>query len=71
MASQIDPRNLELEEQIVRTRKDVQEIEQISAQTRKLFAESKVVSVAAVSQAFLAAAALSGAGAAIAKLFFP
>ena len=71
MASQIDPRGLDIEEQIVRIRKAQQEIDQISAQTRKLLAESRVVSYATIFQGFIAIAALIGAGAAIAKLFFP
>jgi hypothetical protein len=71
MASQIDPRGLDIEEQIVRIRKAQQEIDQISAQTRKLLAESKVVSYGAIFQGFIAVAALLGAGAAIAKLLFP
>lgn len=78
MASQIDPRGLDIEEQIVRIRKAQQEIDQISAETRKLLAdankvnlEANVVTYATVFQGFLAIAALLGAGAAIAKLFFP
>ena len=71
MASQIDPRGLDIEEQIVRIRKAQQEIDQISAETRKLLAESRVVSYGTIFQGFIAVAALIGAGAAIAKLFFP
>jgi hypothetical protein len=71
MATQIDPRGLDIEEQIVRIRKAQQEIDQISAETRKLLAESRVLSYATIFQGLIAIAALLGAGAAIAKLFFP
>ena len=71
MATQIDPNGLNIEEQIVRIRKAQQEIDQISAETRKLLAESRVVSYSTIFQGLIAVAALLGAGAAIAKLLFP
>ena len=71
MATQIDPRGLDIEEQIVRIRKAQQEIDQISAETRKLLSEAKVISFASVFQGLIAIAALLGAGAAITKLYFP
>ena len=71
MATQIDPRGLDIEGQIVRIRKTQQEIDQISTETRKLLAESRVVSYAVIFQGLIAIAALLGAGAAIANLYFP
>jgi hypothetical protein len=45
--------------------------EKAIAEVRKLAADTRVVSVATVFQGLIAVAALIGAGAAIAKLFFP
>ncbi len=71
MATQIDPRELDLQEQLVRIRRAVYESDKFSAETRKLLVESKTISFATIFQGFIAVAALLGAGAAIAKLFFP
>jgi hypothetical protein len=71
MATQMDERELDLQEQLARIRQMGAEHDRIAAETRKLFAESRVVSVATIFQGFIAVAALLGAGAAIAKLFFP
>ncbi len=71
MASKLDTYQLDLEEQLVRIRRQAEESEKFSAETRKLLAESKAISLATVFQGFIVIAALMGAGAAIAKLFFP
>ncbi len=71
MATQIDPKEFDLQEQLARIRKIQEESDKFSAETRKLLAESKTISLATVFQGGIAIAALLGAGAAIAKLFFP
>ncbi len=71
MASQIPPGELDLQEQLVRIRRAIVESDKFSVETRKLLAESKSVSAATIFQGALALAAVLGAGAAIAKLFFP
>ena len=71
MATQIDPNKLDFEERFARLRLMIEESEKFSAETRKLVAESKSLSLATVFQGAIAIAALLGAGAAIAKLFFP
>ena len=71
MASQLDPYRLDLEEQLIRIQRAREESEKFSAETRKLLVESRTISIATVFQGFIAVAALLGAGAAIAKLFFP
>jgi hypothetical protein len=71
MATQLDPRELDLQEQLVRIRLAVYESDKFSAETRKLLAESRTISMATIFQGGIAVAALLGAGAAIVKLFFP
>ena len=71
MATQIDPKEFDLHEQLARIRKIQEESDKFSAETRKLLAESRTISLATVFQGAIAIAALLGAGAAIAKLFFP
>ena len=71
MATQIDPNKLDFEERFARLRLMIEESEKFSAETRKLVAESRSISLATVFQGAIAIAALLGAGAAIAKLFFP
>jgi hypothetical protein len=63
--------NLDLEEQRVRIVRAIEEVEKISAETRKLLAETRTIPLSTIFQGALAIAALLGAGAAIAKLFFP
>ena len=71
MASQIRPGDLDLQEQLVRIRRAIEASEKLSAETRKLVAEARTVSAATIFQGLIAVAGLLGAGAAIAKLFFP
>ena len=78
MASQLDPYRLDLEEQLVRIRRQAEEAEKFSAETRRIVAdmtkaqvEIRILPWTTIFQAMLASAALLGAGAAIAKLFFP
>ena len=68
-----DDRDIYLQEQIARIRLAQEESDRFSAETRKLIADAKVVPMATVFQGLIAIAALlgAGAGAAIAKLFFP
>lgn len=62
--------NLDLEEQRVRILRAIEEVEKFSAETRKIVAETQNMPKALAFQAMIATAALLGAGAAIAKLFF-
>jgi hypothetical protein len=62
---------LDVEEQIARVSKLVEDIVKAQAETQKLNAETQFMPRMMVFQAMLATAALLGAGAAIAKLFFP
>lgn len=78
MASQLDPYRLDLEEQLVRIQRAREESEKFSAETRRIVAdmlkaqaETKILTWTTIFQAMLASAALLGAGAAIAKLYFP
>ena len=79
MATQTqDDRDLYIQEQIARICLAQEESDTFSAETRKLIAdmlkaEAKVAQTprSLIFQAMLATAALLGAGAAIAKLFFP
>ena len=71
MASQIPPGELDLQEQLIRLRRAIQESEKFSAETRKIVAETQNMPKALIFQAMLVTAGLLGAGAAIAKLFFP
>ncbi len=63
--------NFDYEEQRVRILRAIEEVEKFSAETRKIVAETQALPKSLVFQAMLATAALLGAGAAIAKLFFP
>jgi hypothetical protein len=71
MATQIDPKEFDLQEQLARIRKIQEESDKFSAETRKLLIETKTISFATIFQGLISVAALLGAGAAIAKLFFP
>jgi hypothetical protein len=78
MATQIEPKELDLQERLVRIRRQVEESEKFSAETRKLVADmTKVQSDLKYQpwfilfQGVLAVAALMGAGAAITKFFLP
>ena len=73
MATQSDPRDLlmlDLQEQIARIAKTQEEVIKAQAETRKVTAEVEFLPRSMIFQAMLATAALLGAGAAIAKLFF-
>jgi endonuclease V-like protein UPF0215 family len=70
--------NFDHEEQRVRIIRSIEEAEKFAAETRRIVAdmikvqaETKVLPWITIFQAMLATAALLGAGAAIAKLFFP
>ena len=71
MATQPGKDRLDLEEQIARVSKLVEDIVKSQAETQKLNAEVQYMPRVLVFQAMLATAALLGAGAVIAKLFFP
>lgn len=84
MATQIEPRELDLQEQIARirraqiesdkfvadTHKAIEERLKIERESIKLERETKFMPASLIFQAMLAAAALIGAGATITKLFF-
>jgi len=78
MATQIEPKALDLEERIIQMRLAVEESEKFSAETRRIVAdmietqaETKILPWSMIFQAMLATAALLGAGAAVAKFFLP
>ena len=70
MATHLDHTRLDLDEQIARISKLVEDVVKSQAETRKLTAETQFMPRAMIFQAMLATAALIGAGAALAKLFF-
>jgi hypothetical protein len=76
MATQLDPKDFQVQEQFVRLRLQIEESEKFSAETRKLVAEMtktqsdlKYQPWFILFQGVLATAALMGAGVAFAKLF--
>lgn len=85
MATTIEPKELDIQEQLARIRRMAAESDKlyeerlkmeherlkIERERLKIEAETKVISPNMIFQAMLATAALLGAGAAIAKLFFP
>jgi hypothetical protein len=71
MATQSDLGRLDIEEQIVRISKLVEDVVTSQAETRKIMTETQYLPRTMIFQAMLATAALIGAGAALAKLFFP
>jgi hypothetical protein len=71
MATQYESDQAYYDERLARLRLMIEESEKFSAETRKLVAESRTIPLSTVFQGFIAIAALLGAGAAIAKLFFP
>ena len=78
MATQIDPKELDLQEQLARIRQMMDDSDRARAEQakvieerNKLLAEVKFFPASLIFQAMLATAALLGAGAAIAKVFFP
>jgi len=78
MATQWEDDKAYLDERLARLRLAVEESEKFSAETRRIVAdmiktqaETKILPWITIFQAMLATAALLGAGAAIAKLFFP
>ena len=70
MATHLDHTRLDLDEQIARISKLVEDVVKSQAEVRKLTAETQFMPRAMIFQAMLATAALLGAGAALAKLFF-
>ena len=71
MATQPDPEYLDLQEQVARIAKTLEDITRTQAETRKIVTETQFLPRTMIFQAMLASAGLLGAGAAIAKLFFP
>ncbi|AJP72875.1 hypothetical protein [Sphingomonas hengshuiensis] len=71
MATQMDRNELDLQEQLARIRQMGVNTDKAIAEMQKTRIDTKIVSFATVFQGFIAVAALLGAGAAIAKLFFP
>ena len=70
MATQIEPKELDLQEQIARIRKTQAEIDKMFDERNKLQVETRYFPAALIFQAMIAAAALLGAGATITKVFF-
>ncbi len=70
MATQTDS-ELYLQEQIARIRLAQEESDKFSAETKKLIREAEFMPRSMIFQAMIAFAAILGAGAALAKLFFP
>lgn len=62
---------VETDKAIEETRKIMRETNKTSEETRKIIRETDIMPRAMIFQAMIATAALLGAGAAIAKLFFP
>lgn len=71
MATQPQHETLDVEEQIARIRRTQAEIDKMFDERSKLRAEVQFMPRNMIFQAMLASAALIGAGAALAKLFFP
>ena len=85
MATQMEPKELDLQEQMIRlrraiaesdkfaaeTRKAIDERLKIERETRKIERETKALPYSLILQAMIATGALLGAGAALAKLLLP
>ena len=71
MATQIDPKDLDLQEQLARIRKMIDESDKARAESNKAQIETKFEPLKFYVSAALGAAGLMGAGAALAKIFFP
>jgi hypothetical protein len=71
MATEPQQESLNIDEQLARIEKTLVDIAKSRAETLKLVTEVQILPRVATYQAMLATAALIGAGAAIAKLFFP
>ncbi|MEH3103938.1 MAG: hypothetical protein PGN12_08525 [Sphingomonas phyllosphaerae] len=69
--ARIDKLRAETEKTLAEVSKVVAETAKASADTAKVSIDTRVVSYATVFQGLIAVAGLLGAGAAIAKLFFP
>ena len=57
MATRVDQKEFDLQEQLARIRKFQEESDKFSAETRKLLVEAKTISIAAVFQGAIAIAA--------------
>jgi hypothetical protein len=78
MATQLNPQLLDLDEQLTRirkigaeTEKALADIQKTRVDIEKVVRETRIVTAATVFQGGIAVAALLGAGAALAKVFFP
>ena len=71
MATAPQHETLNIEEQLARIAKMRVETDKAIEETRKIIRETDIMPRAMIFQAMIATAALLGAGAAIAKLFFP
>jgi len=78
MATQMEPKELDLQEQMIRLRRAIAESDKFAAETRKAMeerrkieSETKMFPLSLILQAMIATAALLGAGAALAKLLLP
>lgn len=71
MTTQPQHETLNIEEQLARIAQMRIDSEKSQAQTHKLIEETRLVTPQVIFQGAIAMAALMGAGAALAKLFFP
>lgn len=71
MATQADPKELNVQEQLVRIREMVAESDRRQAEAEQRREETRLANRNSIFQAMIATGALLGAGAAIAKVFFP
>jgi len=71
MASQISDSELDVQEQLVRIKERIEQSDKFRAERDKAIKETDLMARNSAFQAMLATAALLGAGAAIAKVFFP
>ena len=71
MATQPDKDELNVQEQIARIAKTLDEMTKTRVEIRKISLETDYMPRSMIFQAMLATAALLGAGAALAKTFFP
>lgn len=71
MATEYNQQNMDVQDQFSRLLKTQVEIEKMFAERDKLKIETRILPVSIILQAFIAIATMLGAGAAIAKVFFP
>ena len=71
MATQIDPNELNLQEQMSRIREMIAEADRRQAEAEQRREETRLANRNSIFQAMIATGALLAAGATVAKVFFP